>query len=256
MMTVHATTEAAFASALLDPARPVPAYITCHRRHALASRFAVYRNNVFVGLVRALEKIFPVTRQLVGDAFFAGMARAYADVERPDTPLLMAYGRHFPGFVATFEPAQGLAYLPDVARLELAWLAAYHARDVTPMALETLGAVPPERLGTLRLVAHPAACLVTSSHPVGSIWNAHQVEAFAPVDLGRSETVLIVRPALDVGVHIIPDADAAFAEALFAGATLAEAAAMGAADSRFDFGTALVGLTALGAFEALKEENA
>jgi hypothetical protein len=250
----HAATQSAFAAALLDPVLPIPAGVTCHRGEADAARFAVYRNNVFAGLVRALEKVFPVTRRLVGEEFFFAMARAYAAVERPGTPLLFEYGRSFPDFVAGFQPAQVLAYLPDVARLELAWLSAYHARDSGPLAVAALGAVPAQRLGNLRVHAHPAARLLVSAHPVGTIWAAHQGESVARVEIARAEAVLVTRPVLDVGVHILPAADAPFAAALFAGATLAEAASAAADDGRFDFGAALVGLTALGAFEAILED--
>jgi hypothetical protein len=250
----HADTPGAFAAALLDPELPVPAGITCHRRQADATRFAVYRNNVFVGLVRALEKVFPVTRRLVGDAFFAGMARAYAAAERPRSPLLFRYGDTFPDFVAAFGPARGLSYLPDVARLDYCWLAAYHARDAVPLAASALASVPPMRLGEVRLAAHPAASLLASPHPVGSIWAAHQHEAVPPIDLGKAETVLLARPGLTVGVHVLPAGDAAFAHRLLAGATLAEAAAAGAAHEGFDFGSALVGLTTLGAFEKTLED--
>ena len=61
--------------------------------------------------------------------------------------------------------------------------------------------------------------------------------------------MLVVRPGFEVGVHILPAEDAAFAEALLCGATIGEAAAQAArADPRFDFGRALVGLVSLGAF--------
>ncbi len=58
------TTLSAFARALADGQPPPFA--------TPARRFAVYRNNVAVGLIRALEARFPVTRRLVGDAFFRG----------------------------------------------------------------------------------------------------------------------------------------------------------------------------------------
>ena len=72
-----AATQDAFAAALLDPALPVPAGVTSARGKADAKRFAVYRNNVAVGLTRALASRFPVVERLVGEEFFAGMARAY-----------------------------------------------------------------------------------------------------------------------------------------------------------------------------------
>ena len=104
-----ATSQAAFAEALLDPACALPEGITSVRGIADAARFAVYRNNVHVGLTGALAKRFPVVRRLVGEEFFAGMARVYAGLHKPASPLLFEYGDEFPDFVEQFEPARGLA---------------------------------------------------------------------------------------------------------------------------------------------------
>lgn len=247
-----AQTQAEFAAALLDPDKPVPAGIRSPRGDADAARFAVYRNNVFVGLTGALAKRFPVTQKLVGAEFFAGMARLFAGQEKPASPLLFEYGDSFPGFIETFEPARALPYLADVARIEAAWTRAYHAEDTQPLALEQIAKIDPARLATARLVAHPAVALIASGHPAGSIWAAHQVEPVAPVAGWQAETVLVARPQLDVTVHVLPARDAAFAQALFAGAGLGMAAeAARAADGGFDFGAALVGLIGLGAFCAI-----
>ena len=70
-----------------------------------------------------------------------------------------------------------------------------------------------------------------------------------PPQTWQPETVLVVRPAMTVVVHILPHRDAPFAAALLDGQTLGEAAeAALEQDETFDFGTALVGLIGLGAF--------
>jgi len=251
-----AVSQGAFAEALLDPERPVPAGVTTARGGIDAARFAVYRNNVFVGLTQALARRFPVTERLVGTEFFAGMARVYAQERKPDSPLIFTYGDDFPDFVAGFAPAKDLAYLPDVARIEAAWTHAYHAADVAPLELATLAAIQPEMLPVLRLVPHPSAGLVRSQHPVGSIWAAHQSDAVRPVADWKPETMFVVRPDMTVEVHILPPHDAAFAAAILGGATLGDAAETALAkDKEFDFGAALVGLVTLGAFCALRQDE-
>jgi hypothetical protein len=251
-----ATSQAAFAAALLHADRPVPDAITTARGGADAARFAVYRNNVFVGLTKALAQRFPVTERLVGSEFFMAMARAYAQDHKPASPLMIEYGGDFPDFIATFQPAKELAYLPDVARIEAAWTRAYNAADAVPLDLAILGAVAPEALADVRLVPHPSAGLIGSKHPVGSIWSAHQQEMVTPVVDWRAQAVLIVRPEMTVDVHILPPQDAVFATCLFSAATLGEAAeAAFAASHEFDFGTALIGLASLGAFSALQQDE-
>ena len=251
-----AASQDAFAEALLDPARALPEGVTSAGGVADAVRFAVYRNNVHVGLTAALAKRFPVVRRLVGEEFFAGMARVYVGLHKPASPLLFEYGDSFPDFVGCFEPARELTYLADVARIEAAWTAAYHAVDAQPLAAAQLTALEPGILGRTRLLPHPASSLVASQHPVGSIWAAHQGATVEPVRIWRPETVLVARPAMEVSVHILPADGAAFVEALFAGETLSDAAeCVAALHAGFDFGAALLGLISLGAFGAMIQED-
>lgn len=241
----------AFAAALLDPGMPVPDGITSARGGTDEVRFAVYRNNVFVGLTNALARRFPVTERLVGSAFFRGMARVYAQEHKPASPLMFTYGGDFPDFIAAFTPAVSLAYLPDVARLEAAWSDAYHADDAPPLATADLAAILPEKLAATRLVPHPAARLIRSDYPIGTIWAAHQGDGVTPVRDWRPQTVLVARPQMEVRVHALPECDAGFAAALLQGESLGEAKQAASSDPHFDFGVALAGLVSLGAFAAI-----
>ncbi|MGV8937374.1 MAG: DNA-binding domain-containing protein [Allorhizobium sp.] len=246
----------AFADAVLHADRPVPKGIVTARGGAVSARFAVYRNNVFVSLTKALAQQFPVTERLVGPEFFAVMARAYAQDHKPPSPLMIEYGNDFADFITGFEPAAELAYLPDVARIETAWIRAYHAANATPLDLKALSAAPPEFLSDLRLVAHPSASLIPSHYPAGSIWSAHQDEVVTPIAAWQPQTVLVVRPDMSVNVHILPAQDASFAAHVLNGATLGDAAEVAlAANSDFNFGTALIGLIGLGAFSALQQDE-
>lgn len=246
----------AFAAALLHPDKPLPHGITTARGAADPARFAVYRNNVYVGLTTALAQRFPVTKRLVGADFFAGMARAYTADHKPPSPLIMHYGDDFPDFIAAFPPAASLAYLADVARIEVAWTRAYHAADKVPLEVARLAAISLEHLLDRALVPHPSAQLVQSPFPAGSIWSAHQGETVTPVENWRAETVLVVRPVMQVEISVLPPADAAFAARLLAGASLGEAAETALAEtSSFDFGSALIGLIGLGAFSAVEHRE-
>lgn len=250
-----ATTVAqkSFAEALLDPLVPAPGGLTGARGVSDPKRFAVYRNNVIAGLGKALEGRFPVTLRLVGGEFFRGMARAFIAVHRPASPLMAQYGDELPGFIERSGAAADVPYLADVARLEALWTRAYHAADLDPLPIGALAELPADGLAEARLAKHPAAGLVASRWPVGSIWSVHQEAELRPVGHpDDAETVLIVRPGAEVGVHVLPAKDARFAAALLSGATLGEAAqAAMAADGAFDFGTALVGLVGLGAFASV-----
>jgi hypothetical protein len=246
------TTVEAFAEALADPRAATPAQTRGREGRPDARRFAVYRNNVAVGLITAIEARYPVTRRLVGDEFFRAMARAFVAANKPRSAVLILWGAEFPDFVETFAPAREIVYLADVARLENGWVEAYHAAEEAPLALADLASVATERLGDLRLTFHPSVRLLRFAHPAASIWAGHQGEGEprAP-ERWAPEEALIARPHADVGVRILPPGGYDFAAALMAGAALAEAAEPLALRD-IDPGPHLVGLIEAGAVSGFR----
>ena len=245
---MFAPTQDAFAAALLNADLPVPAALTTQGATIPAKRFAVYRNNVVVGLVDALAKRFPATGRLVGEEFFRAMARLYVNAHPPCSPVLMFYGDGFPGFIASFGPAAELIYLADVARLEAARTHAYHAPDAEPVDPTELNALDRDALADLRIVPHPSAQIVRSRHPIVTIWAMNSGgNRVGPIEDWRGEDALVVRPRLDVEVRSLPPGGAAFLSALFTSNTLSaaiEAAELECAD--FDIVANLAGLIAGG----------
>jgi hypothetical protein len=88
--------QAEFARSLLKADLPPPSVIRSSDGADPERRFAVYRNNVVVGLVRALEARFPVVLRLVGEEFFRAMAQVYVTHDPPRSPILFRYGSTFP----------------------------------------------------------------------------------------------------------------------------------------------------------------
>ena len=241
------TTIAAFAEALADPARGPPEFALGRDGRPDARRFAVYRNNVAVGLSQALEARFSVTRRLVGEEFFRALLRAFIAAHKPADAVLIRYGAGFPAFLQAFPPARDLGFLPDVAALENAWVEAYHAAEAAPVALSALGEIAPERLETVRFVLHPAVRLLRFATPAASLWAAHQVEgAPAPPERWEPEDALVTRPHAEVFVRTLPPGGYDLFAALRDGAMLGEAAAPVIAAGG-DPGAHLVGLFAAGA---------
>lgn len=238
-----------FAAALLDGAAPPPRAVTSHNSATPARRFAVYRNNVHASLIGVLEGRYRAVARIVGEEFFRAMARAYVAHEPPRSAVLLAWGETFADFVRTFEPAAGLPYLPDVARLEWAWHAAYHAADAAAMEVTALTSIDPQALAQSRIDLHPSARLVVSAYPVVTIWemNAGDV-APGPVDFARAEAALLLRPHLNVEVVRIPEGADRFIAALQAGLPLIEAARVAqAAAPAFDLQVNFAGLIRRGA---------
>jgi hypothetical protein len=234
----------AFATALQDPdGRPPPGLKTWNGSDP-AVRFAVYRNNVVVSLVAALADSFPITRELVGAAFFEAMARRFIAIEPPRSPVLTEYGDGFPDFIAAFEPATSVPYLPDLSRLELARIRAYHAAEAEALGAADLGEylAAPQRLPETRLTLHPSVSVLESRHAICSLWAAHQgTVPIEGIDPSRQETALVLREGDDVLVLPIQAGIGRFLLALTSGATLGEATTVARTrEARFDLTTALV----------------
>lgn len=241
---------AGFTSALLDPSREAPALVAGPGGKTVGKRYNVYRNNVIVSLIGALAETFPATQRLVGEEFFRAMARIHVRQSPPTSPLLFEYGRDFPDFIGAFEHARGLPYLADVARIERAWLDAYHAADAAPMTVEKLAAIPVKYLGDTVFMLHPATRVVRSRHPAVTIFAMNRSGgAVDQVELSEPEDALVTRPRLDVTVRRLPPGGAAFLASLIAGDPLGVAADAGMRDSaEFDLPTNIAGMIEAGVF--------
>jgi hypothetical protein len=236
-----------FARALTDPARPAPAQTLGREGRPDSRRFAIYRNNVAVGLIASLEMRYPVVRRLVGDEFFRGLARAFIARHKPASPVLIHYGADFPDFIAAFEPARDIVYLADVARLENAWVESYHSAEAAPLGVADLSNIDPERLADVVFEVHPSVRLLRLGHPAASIWAGHQGPgAPRPPETWAPEDALIARPEAEVTVRILPPGGLEFALALRSGGSLGEAATP-LVESAIDPISHLIGLVEAGA---------
>lgn len=255
MTPANATHQADFAAALLDPMLACPDGLIVWNGSDPARRLAVYRNNVIASLIDALAETFPVVQELVGPEFFRATAAVFVRQAPPRSRILAGYGQGFPGFIEQFDPARGLPYLADVARLELARVRAYHAADAGHLTDEAVGLAmaDPDRVADLRLVCHPSLSVVHSQFAVVSLWAAHQGEAdLATIDPRRPEDAIVLREGLEILVLHAPPGGAAFATALLQGRCLGDAvSAAGACAPAFDPTTALALLMCHGAIASI-----
>jgi hypothetical protein len=244
---------AAFAAGLIDPCRDTPSVIAGPKGKAVAGRYNVYRNNVTVSLIEALAAIYPAVQRITGVDFFRAMARSHIRATPPTSPLLFDYGREFPVFIERYEYARSMPWLADTARVERAWLDAYHAADAEPLSPDTLAAARPGRMADLVFAVHPATRVVRSSFSVVTIFAANRgADPVGRIDASTPEDALITRPDLDVAVRHLPPGGAVFLTSLIAGHTLGEAAASALADSpSFDIASGIAGMIEAGAFAAV-----
>lgn len=245
---------AAMAAGLLDPDQAVPGTLSAPKGKSAVKRYAVYRNNVTVSLINALAASFPATCRITGPDFFRAMARFHVRATPPSSPLLFEYGRDFPDFIERYEFARSMPWLADVARLERAWLDAYHAADMEPLAPETLASVPPARLADVVFTPHPAARIVRSRFPAVTIFAANRSHSpVARIEATGPEDALVTRPGLEVFVRHLPLGGAVFLTRLISGEPLGMAAAAAFAQSgEFDLSANVAGMLEAGVFTAVR----
>lgn len=205
---------------------------------AAEQRLDIYRNNVFTNLREALRAAYPVVECLVGEAFFSYAADWFINHQASASGDIEDYGREFAEFLSHFPAAQGLPYLPDVARLEWACHQSFYAADHALLPLEKLADVPPEQFGRLRCRIHPASALLASGYPVHRIWEVNQpgFEGDQGVDLSLGGVrLLILRRHFQIEMHPLGAGEFAMLEKLAASRTVADAYASAAlAEPDFD----------------------
>jgi hypothetical protein len=159
--------------------------------------FAVYRNTVLKGCIDALRANYPAVARLVGEEWFLAAASIYARANLPTQPMLLRYGEGFASFLATFEPAAELPYLPGVARLDRFWTEAHMARDEAPVDPQEIAGFDAVRLQRLVLRPHASARWAWfDGQPIFTIWQRNR--ASGPIDESpiewRGEGALVLRP--------------------------------------------------------------
>lgn len=202
-----------FAAAVLDGAEDEFARYIRTRHFSSTRRLQIYRNNSRLNLTGALEAVYPVVRRLVGEGFFRYATVEYIARHPSHAGDLHLYGASFAAFLASFEPAAGLAYLPDVARLEWSCHQVFHAARHAPLDPLALMAIPPERQGELRFHLHPAAQLLASPFPILRIWQNNQPDCADenPVDLAEGGVKLLIFRSEDLDIRFQPLSDGDFA---------------------------------------------
>jgi uncharacterized protein (UPF0276 family) len=232
--TVLEQVQQAFSSALFQPAGADPLLESVKAEHA-EHRLALYRGNLTATWEKTLAGAYPVVRQLVGEDFFGGLARAYGMQTPSDDGDLNRFGARFADFLAGFSHAADYPYLPDMARLEWALHRAHYAPDAEGLAPQTLAALGAE-VEAARLRLHPAANLLASSWAVVPLWLAHQPDGGDfPGDMRLPSFGAVTRPRWQARVLALDAASHAALAMLAGGGTFGDALdAAFALDEGFD----------------------
>lgn len=188
--------------------------------------FAVYRNTVVKGCIDALQANYPAVTRLVGEEWMRAAAAVYVRESLPQQPTLLHYGSGFADFLARFEPAAELPYLPGVARLDRYWTEAHVACDQPLLDGTAIALRDASEYLRVRLQPHAAVRWAWfDDAPIYTIWSRNRSDHPADTDLDwQPEGALLTRPRDTVQWIALDHTGCAFLDACAAGGTIADAA--------------------------------
>lgn len=205
--------------------------------------FRVYANNSMHALVSAVRDTFPAVAAVAGENVFTTLAVAFCRRHPPARDaLLIWFGAGFPAFLDGITLANA-PWIGDLARLEFAWLEAYHATEALPLPPAALARITPEQLLAAHLTYHPSARLLSSGHNIALIWEQHRAGKSAEdadPGLDQPTCLVLMRPEADVLVRSVSQPVFQCLQRLQQGAAFANAAAALVHPAHFEELSALI----------------
>ncbi len=202
-----------------------------------AAALGVYRDSSRRARERALELVYPVCRQVLGARCFEAVAASLVrrvPSRSPDlTDLAGALPTHLARRPAALGPALGpqgeLGYLPDLARLELAFHRALFAADDLPWDQAGFAAaVAADGAGRVRLRLGAAVSLLGSPWPIHEIWRRHRDRgATDAVPAGSGDRLVVCRSGYRPRVRRVSEPVLALLDGVRAGMTIGELSTAG-----------------------------
>ena len=193
---------------------------------SLDSRLSIYRNNVILGLINALEDKFPVCLRLLGADNFRQLAKEYIGDNLPNSPVMFEYGKSFSKYISNNDVIKHVPYLPDVAKLEYCIGEAYHAPNSPFMTLSDFEEIGASRLFNSQVTLHPSVACFHSNYPIVEIWKTNSYDQeVKSITILNAEDVLVSRPSFEIIIESLPVGAVSFIKQLSDGKLMSEAVA-------------------------------
>jgi len=170
-------------------------------RSSARERLDVYRIGYRGRLVECLVDDYPVLSEALGQERFEVLCEAYLERHPSSSPNLNPFGRHMaelcrgadPELVqAVFETETTREFCSDLAALEWALVEAIHAPASPSFDLGALQAVPPDRVGDVRLVPSGSGRILRFGFPVNVFYQACRRSGEVPAVPGPSPSATAV----------------------------------------------------------------
>ncbi len=152
---------------------------------------ALYRNNFYISITEYLQGCFLSVAALVGEDFFAQLAKAFIIAQPLRCASIEVYGSDFANFISCCEQAKSVPYLADIARLDWAVDRAKSELLHAEFPFARLAALSSEAQLEIYFELPPNTVLLASNHPVLSIWLGVKQGGLESIDMHSQEIVII-----------------------------------------------------------------
>lgn len=181
----------------------ITAALPYSRQESLA-RLNIYRNNVFGNFNSVLRSIYEVVEKLVGEKYFAQICNSYNQKFFSKSGNLDNFGIDFAKFLEQEKSNHNLAFLPDLARLELFYHKAYFADISEKFPLIKFKKLPQKKFFHLQFQLHPSCFLISSKFAIFSIWkNNVGKKSSKKINALNPEFAMVERVFEKVNIHKI-----------------------------------------------------
>ncbi len=232
------TDEEALASETVanEFAGDVSELVTASRTMTSAERAGVYRGMYLLRLQEALESDYPVTRDWLGEAQFARLARGYVREYPSRSYTLNRLGDHLPDYVASLPSFEHQGLLHDLARFELAVTEVFDEAETPPLGPEAVAEVAEQAWEGARLESIAALRLLSFDYPVDRFKEAYRDGRDYPAPAQARTCVAVYRREYRVFWLTLDEPAFELLSTLTQGSSLGEALAASLLDGEVLFG--------------------
>ena len=207
-------------------------HISGNGRLSPVQQLEIYREQFWLRHTSSLVEDFPGLGGILGQEQWEKLAEQYLTEVTPDSYDLRDLGARLPEVIerADWLPHQALCL--DMARLELAYIEVFDARDTPPLAPERLATIPEETFAEARLVIAPSVRLLSVRYPVGNLRRKLRASADEPVPIPDEspQHLVVYRRERQLWDMPVSQVGFTFLAGLAAGKTLGAAAELAASD--------------------------
>ena len=170
--------QRAFQRHVLQADDTVAAHVNESQKVPVETRLGIYFNAYRLRLIEALGANFPQLEAVLGDEAFEALTLEYLEAHPSTHFSIRWFGSELAAYLHETRPDQ--PWFGELAQWEWALTSAFDAADATPVPVEALAAVEPERWWTLRFDLHASVQQLLLRTNAPAVFKALSADAEPP----------------------------------------------------------------------------